>query len=123
MACRLTGVDEAECWCERHRSGDEDEDERRQFVGGAVFQFRGGEALHVFMWSRFDDGLSSICNLREAVKRSELVKLARRGRIPTIRCEQCMRTLRSRTPNARLVRFFQEQRMRAAALRALGRGM
>jgi primosomal protein N' len=116
MSCQKTGVEPLECWCESHRSGDAAEDDRRRFIGEAKFEFRGGEALHVFIRSKVTGEMASLCNLRKAVKRSALVKLVRKGHAPTLRCEQCWRTLRSRTPNARLARYFQEQRARSLEL-------
>jgi hypothetical protein len=114
MACPKTKAAEAECWCPDHGSDDPEENERRQLIGEATFEFWGGEALHVFIRSKVTGGLASLCNLRQAIAPEERLKFLQRYHAPTLRCDQCNRTLRSRTPNARLTRYFQEQRFRRA---------
>ena len=109
--CRRTGVEAGECWCEAHGS-DPEENARRRAIGEAVYEFRGGNALHVFLRAKTGN-LVSLCNLRDALPEREVEKVVAKGGASHIRCEQCGRTLRSRTPNVRLKRYFAEQSAKA----------
>lgn len=90
-----------------HRSKDSDENERRQIIATAAFEWRGGEALHVFVSSK-EGGLVSLCNLRRALPDEEMRRIRARGspKEPTENCVQCGRTLRSTVPNARMRRYL-----------------
>ncbi len=90
------------CWCTKHGAEDPAENARRRLVGEAAWEWKGGEALHVFTFSKMVDGLVSLCNLRHAQQDPQ-------GRVPTKRCEQCLRTLLSQTPNIRMTRYLQER--------------
>jgi hypothetical protein len=103
--CPKTKVAPAECWCPQHCS-DVEIARQRRVVGEARFEFKGGEALHVFLRSKLVDEEMSLCNLRYALPPAEVKRLAAKGHVPTGRCEQCVRTLSSRTPNARLKRYL-----------------
>lgn len=109
--CPAKRVIVEECWCARHKTQDPEENERRRLIGEAPFEWRGGEALHVFLGNKATGELISLCNLRHAVPEDELRKIRH---VPTVQCDQCRRTLRSRTPNIRLARWFQERRKQRA---------
>ena len=78
----------------------------RRRVGTARFEFRGGEALHVFFRSKVGE-LVSLCNLKHAEDDGAVRKIRDRVPDPTKRCDQCIRTLRSHHPNPRLARYLQ----------------
>lgn len=104
--CGRTGEPPASCWCQSHGCEGAERD-RRVVLGRAEFTFQGGEALHVFSTAK-TGGEVSICNLRKAVTPQELQKMIAKGQTPSMKCEQCKRTLRSKTPNARLKRYVQD---------------
>ena len=95
-----------DCWCPAHRSPDRDENERRRIIGTAAYEWKGGEALHVFVDSK-EGGEVSLCNLRRALPADEVARqLARKKVHPSEQCVQCGRTLASRVPNARMRRYL-----------------
>lgn len=94
----------AECWCQNHCQ-DEGEARHRRIVATAAWEFRGGEALHVFVLSK-EGTTVSLCNLRQAVSAEEVARIRSKLPDPTKRCDQCCRTLRSRVPNARMRRYL-----------------
>jgi len=116
--CPKTKAVPDECWCGQHCE-DTLERARRKVVGTAVWEWRGGEALHVYVTSKVEPGrFVSLCNLRQAVPEDEEARArARRSfREPEERCLQCQRTLGSRTPNTRMRRYFLERGVRLPAV-------
>ena len=103
--CSVTHALPAECWCTNH-CADPVEAGYRRLVGSARFEFRGGEALHVFVESKEGQPVS-LCNLqRHTVAPAEAERLRAKLAAPPRRCEQCCRTLRSSHSNARMRRYL-----------------
>ena len=103
--CPRTHVISAECWCSEH-CDDPVEATHRKIVGEAKFEFRGGEALHVFVKSK-EGSPVSLCNLQKhTVAPVEAERLRAKLTAPPRRCDQCCRTLRSSHPNARMRRYL-----------------
>ena len=104
--CSKTNLVPEECWCDAC-CDDPELKRQRKIVAEAKFEFRGGEALHVFVSSKVGPNDVSLCNLREAVTAEELKRLRKRGQPdPKNHCDQCIRTLKSRVPNARMRRYL-----------------
>lgn len=108
--CPRTRVLPEQCWCPHHCQ-ELVERARRKVVRDALWEWKGGDALHVYVSSKVDPGSRvSLCNLRQAISaEAERADRSRRSFAePTARCLQCQRTLGSHSPNARMRRYLLE---------------